>query len=69
MVREETGKEKFRIGTGKRAVGFEKKLEEGRGGGLARRCFEEMKRKIREGGEMTGWEEERRIFLRTGEKK
>lgn len=59
MIREEIGKEKFMIGT----VGFEKKLEEGKGGGLARKCFEEMKRKIREGRELTRWEEERRKFF------
>lgn len=63
MVREELGKDKFRIGVGRKAVGFEKKLEEGRGGMLARKCLEEMKRRIREGKKLSSWEEERKKFF------
>lgn len=36
VVREEIKKDKFQLGAGKRAVKFEMKLEEGRGGMLAR---------------------------------
>lgn len=63
MIKEEIGKEKFRIGTGRRAVGFKMKIEEGKGGSLAKKCFEEMKKKIREERELTRWEEERRKFF------
>lgn len=47
MVREELGKNKFRIRAGRRAVGYEKKLEEGKGGSLARKCYKEVKKRIR----------------------
>lgn len=39
-------------------MNFEKKLEEGRGRVLERKCWQEMKRRIEEGKELSGWEEE-----------
>lgn len=42
ILREETDREKLRIGTAENAVKFEKKLEEGGGSELARRCLEEV---------------------------
>lgn len=62
MVREEIGKEKFRIRAGRRAAGYEMKLEEGRGGSLARKCYEDMKKRIREGKERSIWEEEGKVL-------
>lgn len=38
IIREEIKKDKCRLGAGKRAVKLEMKLEEGRGGMLARKC-------------------------------
>jgi len=64
----EIGKDIFRVRAGRRAVGFEKKLEKGRGGILARKCLEELRKGISERGRLSGWEEERNS-LRTGEKK
>ena len=43
MVRDELEREKMRTRASKRAWKFERKLEEGRGGGIARKCLEEMK--------------------------
>lgn len=43
-------------------MNFEKKLVEGSGGVLARISCEEMKRRIAEGKELSGWEKERRKF-------
>ncbi|KAL6416732.1 hypothetical protein ACFW04_013190 [Cataglyphis niger] len=44
---------------GRRAWGFEKKLEEGRGSGIARRCWEELREKSRRKIDLSKWEEER----------
>ncbi|KMQ90641.1 hypothetical protein RF55_9577 [Lasius niger] len=63
MVREEIGKDKFRLAAGKRAVGFEKKLEEGKGGIWAKKCFWEIKGRVKEGRELKGWEKERKKFF------
>lgn len=62
-VREEIGKDKFRTETGKRAIGMERKLEEGRGGILARKCIKEMKKRIRGRKRLSEWEEERKKFF------
>src|SRR5580765_890313 len=43
MVREEIGREMMRGRAGKRAWNFEKRLEEGKGGEKAKKCWEEMK--------------------------
>jgi len=63
VVREEMKRGKLRERAGIRAIGFEKRLAEGRGSDLARKCWEEMK--VRGGGTRvrSGWEEERRKFL------
>lgn len=52
IVREEIGKDKFRLWAGKR-VRFEMKLEEGRGGIVARKYFEELKRRVSERREIS----------------
>lgn len=56
MMREEIGKDKFIIEAGKRTIGMERKLEEGREGILARKCLEEMEKGIREGKKLLEWE-------------
>lgn len=43
MIREELQREKIRGKAEKRAWGFEKKMIEGRGNELARRCWEEVR--------------------------
>jgi len=63
MVREELQREKLRGRMGRRAAGFERRLEEGRGSGLARMCWEEMRERNRKGRESSGWERERRRFF------
>lgn len=42
-MREEFQREKIRVRAGRRAWGFEKRLGEGKGSELARRCWEEIR--------------------------
>lgn len=49
--------------SGLRAWGFEKKLEEGECGELARLCWGEMKERPRRGKVLGGWEDERKQFF------
>jgi len=51
LVREELQREKLRGRAGGRAWSFERRLEEGRGGIIARKCWEEMRERERERGE------------------
>ncbi|XP_077280504.1 uncharacterized protein LOC143907534 [Temnothorax americanus] len=60
MIREELQREKLRGRAVMRAWGYEKKLEEGKGGELARECWEEVKRRAKRGVSRGGWEEERK---------
>lgn len=52
MVREELQTEKLRCRTGKRAWGFKKRLEEGRGSTIAKKCWEKLRERAlkRRGG-------------------
>ena len=52
MVREEWQRGKMRERAGRRAWGFEKRLEEGKGSSLARRCWEEIRDKRRGEGDL-----------------
>ncbi|KAL6418647.1 hypothetical protein ACFW04_011936 [Cataglyphis niger] len=63
MVREELQKEKLRDRAVRRAWGFEKKLEEGRGSEITRRCWEKLRERCRRKKELSKWEEERRGFF------
>src|SRR5436190_13640875 len=63
MVREELQREKLRTRAGKRAWGFEKRMEEGRGGELARECWREMRERAREGKTGSNWERERKEYF------
>ena len=63
MVREELQRGLLRGRAGMRAWGFEKKLEEGEGGELARLCWEEMKGRFKRGKVLEGWEKEREQFF------
>lgn len=60
MIREELQREKLEGRAGMRAWGYKKKLEEGGGGELARRCWEEIKRRAKDRKARMVWEEERR---------
>ena len=62
MVREELQREKLKGRAGLRAWGYERKLEEGRGGELARLCWSEMRERAKEGRVIGEWEEERKLF-------
>ncbi|XP_043276027.1 uncharacterized protein [Venturia canescens] len=67
MVREELQRDKLKVRSGMRAWGYEKRLETGKGGELARRCRGEMKRRAGRRQEAGGWESERKEFyLRMG---
>ena len=63
MVREELQREKLRTRMGRRAWGYEKRLEEGKGGGLAKVCLGEIKERAKKGGELSDWERERREYF------
>ncbi|CAK9801077.1 Retrovirus-related Pol polyprotein from type-1 retrotransposable element R2 (Fragment) [Anthophora plagiata] len=62
MVREELQREELRGRAGMRAWGYERKLSEGRGGYLARKCWREMRERARKNRALEGWEEERRKY-------
>lgn len=47
-----------------RAWGYENKLEEGRGGELARECWKEIREIAGRGKTKGGWEEERKDFMK-----
>jgi len=64
MVREETDRWMMRGRAGKRAWSYEEKLKEGRGGLLARKCWEEMRDRWRRGKIIGRWEQERKEFYR-----
>ncbi|XP_024883667.1 trichohyalin-like [Temnothorax curvispinosus] len=63
MVRDELEREKMRARASKRAWKFERKLEEGRGGEIARKCLEEMKERWKRGKIIGRWEQERKGYL------
>lgn len=63
MVKEELHRGKLKGRAGSRAWVFERRLREGKGGELARRCWEEMREILVKDKEMYGWEEERRSFF------
>lgn len=63
MVREEIQRDKLRSRAGRRAWAYEKRLDEGKGSGLARKCVEEIRARGRVGRVGLGWEEERKMFV------
>jgi len=63
MVREEMQREKLRVRAGRRAWRFEERLAEGKGSEVARRCWEEMRRRVRAGRMLSEWEKERKGFF------
>lgn len=65
LLREELQRHKLRGRARRRAWGFEKRLSEGKGSEMARKCWEEMKERFRKGKVKSSWERERRSFLRT----
>lgn len=62
IMREEIQREKLKGRAGLRAWGYEKRLEEGKGGELARICWEEMRKRVRKDKALGGWEEKRKEF-------
>lgn len=63
LVREELQREKLRIRAGRRAWNYERRLEEGKGSKLARKCKEEIKERFREEKIISNWEKERKKFF------
>ncbi|XP_011862008.1 PREDICTED: uncharacterized protein LOC105558746 [Vollenhovia emeryi] len=64
MVREEVQREKLRERAGlRRAWEWERRLEEGKGSEIARRCLEEIKRRAEGGKELSRWERGRIEFF------
>src|SRR5580765_4268653 len=63
MIREELQRDKLRGRAGKRAWGFERRLEEGKGSEIARRCWDEMRGWCKRGKGVSKWEEERCGFF------
>lgn len=64
LMKEELQRKKLRERTGKRAWGFEKRMEEGKGGELVKRCWEEIRERSWKRKGTKGWEGERRKFLK-----
>ncbi|XP_053989994.1 uncharacterized protein LOC128882420 [Hylaeus volcanicus] len=62
MVREEMQRELLGGRAGMRAWGYERKLSEGKGGELARKCWMEIRGRAVRGRVLGEWEEERREF-------
>lgn len=63
MIREELKREKLRGRARSLAWGFEKKLERGEGSELARMCWEEIRKRVREERDESEWEAEKRKFF------
>lgn len=68
MIKEELQRDIIREKAGKRAWGFENKMEEGRGSELARRCWKEIREEGKVGKGEKGWKEEKRFFEDRGTK-
>lgn len=64
MLREEMQRDKLKGRAGMRAAGFERKLKEGKGSGLARKCWEEVNRRSIAGRNLLKWQEKRRECFR-----
>lgn len=63
LVREKLQREKLGGWAGKRAWGFERRLEEEKGSELARKCLREMKERAKEDRANSDWEKGRRKFF------
>ena len=61
-MREEIQRDKLRSRAGRRAWAYEKRLDEGRGSELARKCLEEIKARGKIGKVGVDWEERKEFF-------
>lgn len=67
MVRNEVEREKMRGRASKRAWKFERKLKEGKGGEIAKKCLEEMKERWKKERIVGKWEQRKKeIYGRNG---
>src|SRR5580765_19665 len=64
LIREELKRDKLRGRVARRAWNFEKRLEEGKGGEIARECLKEIKKRGEKNKKKSEWEEEREKFFR-----
>lgn len=58
-------REKLKERAEKRAWRFERRLEEERGE-LARKCLEEMKKRVTKGKKISGWEKKEKLSSKAG---
>lgn len=63
LIREELQREKLRIRAGRKAWGWEKRMREGKGSEIARRCMEEMRERCGKRRASSSWEKDRRNFF------
>ncbi|CAD6235380.1 GSCOCG00012420001-RA-CDS, partial [Cotesia congregata] len=63
LIREELKRDRLEGKAGIRAWKYEKRIEEGGGGEIVRRCRQEMKKRVLAGREFFGWEEERKEYF------
>lgn len=64
LVKEELQRNKLRGRAGRRAWGYERRLEEGKGSELARSCWGEIKERAKEEKEISEWEKGRKKFFK-----
>ncbi|CAK9832677.1 Retrovirus-related Pol polyprotein from type-1 retrotransposable element R2 (Fragment) [Anthophora retusa] len=62
MIREELQREELGGRAGMRAWGYERKLSEGKGGYIARKCWREVRERAKKNRAIGNWEEVRREF-------
>jgi len=63
LVREEMHREKLCVRAGRRAWEYERRLREGKGSEIARKCWEEMRERAKKGKGLSEWEKERLEFF------
>jgi len=63
MIRDELQRDKLRVRAGRSAWGFEKRLAEGKGSELVRRCWENIRERAKRGERLSTWMKERQEFF------
>lgn len=59
VLREESQRDKLRVRAGRRTWGFEERLKSGKGSEVVRKCWEEMRERIKLGRRLSDWKRER----------
>jgi len=63
LVREELQREKLCIRAGRRAWEYERRVGEGKGSEIARKCWKERRKRTKKGKRLSEWEKERMEFF------